>query len=139
MLTAYNDLTEFHDAACIKRTGQRRPNFAHLDIQEKVSILELRQNLVKEEAEEFDEALDEYIDALASTDNIDVARAHLIKEACDVLYVVLGSMVDLDVDLPRAFSRIHANNMLKIKTSELRDDGKLIKPKNHPQVDLKGF
>lgn len=139
MQAAFEQLSEFHDMGHIKRTGSRRPHFAHLDIQEKVKLLELRQNLVKEETEEFDEALNDYIDSLTSTEGIEQAREHLVKELCDALYVLVGTAVDLDIDLARAFTKVHLNNVKKITTCTVRDDGKLVKAKDHPSCDLKGF
>jgi len=137
--SAFEKLSEFHDAGAIKRTGMRRPHFAHLDISSKVAILELREALVKEETEEFLEALDEYTDALCSDTEVESCRQHLVKEICDALYVLIGTAVDLDIDIARAFSRVHDNNMKKIQNATVRDDGKLVKDPKHPPVDLSGF
>lgn len=139
MLTAYNDLTEFIDAAHILRTGSRKSHFHHKSLEEKVKTLELNQNLVTEETKEFDEALNEYMDALCSAENVEKCREHLVKELCDAIYVLTHAAVELEIDLPRAFTKIHKNNMLKLKNCTVRDDGKLIKAKDHPAVNLSGF
>lgn len=90
----------------------------------------LRARLLKEEAEE---ALDE-----ASGKEY---GADLLKELADVLYVTYGWAVTRGWDLNEAFRRVHENNMGRMVqddgTIQYREDGKVMKNKNYPKVDLK--
>lgn len=80
---------------------------------------------ISEEVLELLEALDE--------DSIE----DVLKEVCDVLYVVLHIPVIYDLPLMPAFNRVHKNNMEKIMHGTMDKHGKLIKPFNHPKVNLK--
>ncbi len=60
---------------------------------------------------------------------------HVLKEICDVLYVVFGTAQCYNWPVDDAFKLVHENNMLKI-TYPTDKFGKYIKPKDHPQVDL---
>ena len=86
-------------------------------------------------------------------------RAELLKEICDLAYVIAGSDVEwgddghahrisqielicsvLGMNFTEAFRRVHQNNMGRMYqddgTIERRDDGKIIKNPNYPKVDL---
>jgi predicted HAD superfamily Cof-like phosphohydrolase len=84
----------------------------------------LRKALINEEKNEVDEAID-----LESLD-------HLLKECADLVYVVVGTCVSFGLDFDVAFNRVHENNMLKVARGEFNKAGKLVKPADHPSVDL---
>lgn len=97
-------------------------------------------NNVTARAREYlhNEEVAELNDVLIGTGD-DISKAHLLKELCDVLYVVYGTVVTLgliDV-LDEAFRRVHENNMLKVTNGTiLKETGKFTKAKDHPKVDL---
>jgi NTP pyrophosphatase (non-canonical NTP hydrolase) len=84
----------------------------------------LRAKLVEEEAQEL-------YDALQLEDT-----SQVLKECCDVLYVVYGVAAVYNLPLEEAFWRVHENNMLKLKSASIREDGKLMKPPGLPKVQL---
>ena len=89
------------------------------------ATLELCRKLIEEEAAELSDAIGE------------LDKAHILKEAVDLIYVVIGMCVRYGWALDEAFNRVHENNMLKIKTGTVRPDGKLVKHELHPKVLLK--
>jgi len=81
----------------------------------------LRKRLVLEEAMEFGEACEE-MDPVAMVDAL-----------CDLLYVTLGSAVELGVDLAPFFLEVHRTNMNKVDANgePIWDtQGKTLKPAN---------
>lgn len=122
-------VTEFH-----KTTGQYIGNGSPNDSPPE-PVETLRDNLVAEE------------------------RAELLKEICDLAYVIAGSDVEwgdnghvhrisqielicsvLGMDFVEAFRRVHLNNMGRMYqddgTIQRREDGKIIKNPNYAKVDL---
>lgn len=98
-------------------------------------LAKLRSRLILEEAKELSEAVE-----IASYDPTVDNKAEIIKEACDVLYTVLGLMVSFDVDWREAFERVHASNMSKLDDDGnpvYREDGKVIKGPNYKPCDLR--
>ena len=65
-------------------------------------ILALRKRLVKEEANELLEALDEG------------DQEQVLKELCDLLYVTVGLADTYGWNLNVAFNRVHMSNMSKL-------------------------
>lgn len=84
----------------------------------------VRSNLVCEEALELAKAL--------KTENLH----QVLKEACDLLYVLLGVVAVYNLPLFPAYDLVHKNNMRKLINGTVNDEGKLIKPPNHPKVDF---
>lgn len=82
-----------------------------------------------------DEEVCEVEDVLYGRDD-DCSKAHLLKELCDVLYVVFGTAAIYGLPVEEAFERVHTNNMLKLTTGNLNDLGKFVKAKDHPKVYL---
>lgn len=83
--------------------------------------IELRKKLLREEVEEFCDALDE--------GNI----AHAAKELADILYVAYGAGHEIGVDPEYVMELVHENNMTKVwddGTVHYREDGKVLKPDN---------
>ena len=66
---------------------------------------------------------------------------HDLKELCDLVYVIYGYCYHRGWDLDEAIRRVHANNLGRCiradGTIERNKDGKIIKNKNYPHVDLR--
>jgi len=90
--------------------------------------MDLCQELIQEELEELQDELDAP----------EINPEKVLKELCDVLYVVFGfaSRYKELKFLPEAFIRVHHNNMTKVTKGHFRGDGKLVKPADHKQPDL---
>lgn len=88
---------------------------------------DLHMALMEEELEELDDAV-----------CLNEGKAAMLKEACDLVYVVLGAVEHLGLShvFDAAFNRVHENNMRKIRTGSFNKSGKLVKAANHPKVDL---
>jgi len=80
----------------------------------------------------FMEETDEVLEAL----DYDHARHEILKELCDVVYVLhaITMAYGMEDKFETAFSIVHANNMDKIRHGTIDENGKLIKPKHHPSV-----
>ena len=91
-------------------------------------VLELRDNLI---AEEFQE----YREAVRNNDIVAVADA-----LTDLLYVVYGACVSFGIDADRCFEEVHRSNMSKLGADGLpirrESDGKVLKGPNFSQPDL---
>lgn len=64
-----------------------------------------------------------------------------LKEMADLLYVIYGYANARGWDIEEAFRRVHENNLGRMYqpdgTIKRREDGKIIKNKDYPKVDLK--
>jgi predicted HAD superfamily Cof-like phosphohydrolase len=78
-------------------------------------MLGLRMNLIDEEIAEVREAMDEVKNAEPENapEILRAAKAHLVKELCDVLYLTYGTLELLRVDADAAFAEVHRSNMSK--------------------------
>jgi len=79
------------------------------------SITALRKKLIDEEHDELQDALD--------ANNYE----YIAKEAADLIYVILGTMVSYGIDINPIWDAVHASNMQKIGGGN-RPDGKVLKP-----------
>ena len=81
--------------------------------------------------EEYNELLDEWHKA---------NRGNELKELADLVYVVYGYANARGWDLDMALLRVHDNNMGRMHQEDgtilRRDDGKVIKNKSYPKVQL---
>jgi predicted HAD superfamily Cof-like phosphohydrolase len=86
--------------------------------------------------EEYQELIEE-LDAMHSP-NDEINPEKVMKELCDVLYVVFGfaSRYKELKYLDEAFLRVHGNNMEKLEKGTVRHDGKIVKPAGHLPPDL---
>jgi predicted HAD superfamily Cof-like phosphohydrolase len=83
------------------------------------------------------EELNEYLDAAANEDMIEVLDA-----LADQLYILFGTICKhgLQNHITAAFELVHQNNMAKLGPDGepiLRADGKIIKPEGFKKVELK--
>lgn len=101
------------------------------DTDELRAFLELRKTLIREETEELCEALDER------------DEENVIKEAADLLYVTVGTLVGLVGYAPVevAFKAVHESNMSKLVNGKpvYREDGKIKKGPNYKAPDMSPY
>jgi predicted HAD superfamily Cof-like phosphohydrolase len=71
----------------------------------------------------------------------DIKQVDELKEMADLIYVLHGYARAKGYKLDRAIERVHKNNMGRMRQPDgtilRRDDGKVIKNKDFPKVDLK--
>ena len=87
--------------------------------------IKLRNDLI---AEEFSE--------LVRAENV----SEIMKESCDLVYVILGMFVEYGWDFDEAFKRVHESNMSKLDDKGKpirREDGKILKGPNYKAPDLR--
>lgn len=64
---------------------------------------------------------------------------NLVKELCDLVYVICGLCATFGIDFDEAFKRVHESNMSKLGDDGkpmYRDDGKILKGLNYKEPDL---
>lgn len=86
-----------------------------------LELRDLRESLVREEFNEF-------CDALWAGDMVDIADA-----LADLTYVVYGTAVSLGIDLDAVLEEVHRSNMTKLGEDGkpiYREDGKVLKGPN---------
>ena len=83
----------------------------------------LRNRLIQEEFEEFQEAMQ-------SKD-----LSAMAKELADLMYVVYGTAVSLGIDMEPVFKEVHRSNMSKVGGYK-REDGKWVKPPTYSPASL---
>lgn len=86
---------------------------------------ELRVKLIREEAKETCDAIEEG-DLVGAIDGV-----------CDLIYVALGTAVEFGLDLEPIFDEVHRSNMAK-KGGAVREDGKRLKPEGWTPPDVAG-
>jgi len=116
-------LKEFH-RKFFNKTGDWRVDIDQKFIRNNPSAIRLAE-LIREEALELVEAL--------KTGTEEEVR----KETCDLLYVTFGVPAIYNHPVEEDFIKVHENNMLKFDTGSLRADGKWVKHKDHPKVELR--
>lgn len=87
-------------------------------------VTKLRKDLIEEEHIELQHALE--------TGNYE----HISKEAADLIYVILGTMVSYGIDINPIWDAVHESNMNKVGGSK-RPDGKVMKPAGWVPPDIK--
>jgi len=123
-------LAEFHKA------------FGHpVDQMMTVDGMELRRSLIVEEFTELMAEMSQVSIALARGRKPALeVRENLLKELCDLQYVISGMAVAFGLPLEVAFNRVHASNMSKLDDDGkpiYREDGKVMKGPNYKPPDLK--
>ena len=115
-----------------------------LDVGQELSIplMNLRLALMREELEEVEEAMDD----LFYEGQTQAGWEHLLKELCDLQYVLSGTVVSLKglsgVDFDAAFNRVHNSNMSKLDNDGkpvYNDFGKVLKGPNYKPADMRGL
>ena len=75
---------------------------------------------------------EEFYELLHAYNNLD--RSDVIKEACDLIWVVYGLLHTMGVDTDEAFSKVSESNQSKIPFTY--KDGKVQKGPNYQKPDL---
>lgn len=87
----------------------------------------LRKKLIKEEAKEVCDAIDEG------------TMTDIAKELADLLYVTYGTAVSMGIDIEHIFELVHKSNMSKLdKTGKplVREDGKILKGSEYYEPEI---
>ena len=128
------EVTEFHEI------------FGHpVNVVPTFELLELRHNLISEEAKETAEELAILATQIkydADADAIVKTKARLTKELADILYVVYGTAVALGLPLEEGFKEVHRSNLSKLDADGkpiLREDGKVLKGPNYTEANMDQF
>ena len=81
---------------------------------------------------------------LASEEYRELATAdspeEIMKESCDLVYVLMGMFVEFGWNFDEAFKRVHESNMSKLDEDGkpiYREDGKILKGPNYTPPTLK--
>lgn len=106
----------------------------------------MRMRLIMEEAQECNLAaklLDDILCSSIKTPEMEEAlikiKADLLKELCDLQYVLSGFVVAFNLKFDEAFRRVHESNMSKLGDDGkpiYREDGKILKGPNYKKPDL---
>ena len=62
----------------------------------------------------------------------------LLKEMCDVVYVIKGTAVSFGMDFDEAYKRVHKSNMSKLPLTK-DDNGKVLKGPNYKPPSMEGL
>ena len=96
---------------------------------------ELYSKLIHEEYNEFYDTTDPYY-----VDKENIYWPEHLKELADLVYVCYGYANAMGYDLDEAIRRVHENNIGRCVqpdgTIKRREDGKILKNKDYPKVDL---
>ena len=128
-------------------TAMEQPKGVEISEGEQVRVLSMRLCLIREEAEEVEDAVcllaDKVFNAellgIDMTEEIKAAKAALLKELCDLQYVLSGFAVTFGLPFDEAFKRVHESNMSKLGPDGkpiYREDGKVLKGPNYKKPDL---
>ena len=128
-------------------TAMEQPKGVDISEGEQGGVLSMRLCLIREEAEEVEDAVcllaDKVFNAeflgIDLTEDIKAAKAALLKELCDLQYVLSGFAVTFGLPLDEAFKRVHESNMSKLGPDGkpiYREDGKVLKGPNYKKPDL---
>jgi len=110
-----------------------------VDVPYNMHLLNLRMRLIKEEVAELEEEVakakyqsGEYTNVLPDT------KEAILKELCDLMYVVSGFAVTFGLPVQPAFVRVHKSNMSKLVDGKpvLDEGGKVMKGPNYQKPDL---
>src|SRR6476619_4769378 len=86
---------------------------------------------------ENDDEWEELLVAWVDEDLVGYADA-----VCDLVYVLVGSLVSFGVDFDKCFAEVHRSNMSKLDVGGkpiVREDGKILKGPNFTQPDLRSI
>ena len=128
-------------------TAMEQPKGVDISEGEQGGVLSMRLCLIREEAEEVEDAVcllaDKVFNAellgIDMTEEIKAAKAALLKELCDLQYVLSGFAVTFCLPFDEAFKRVHESNMSKLGPDGkpiYREDGKVLKGPNYKKPDL---
>lgn len=97
-------------------------------------------NLITEEYDEWDFEADLQSAEMRKHHGYNYHPERELKELADLVYVIYGYANARDWDLDEALKRVHENNVGRMYqpdgTIHRREDGKILKNKDYPKVDL---
>lgn len=102
-------------------------------------VVQLRVNLIEEETKEVVDELYKLKASLIRKEDFREHEVALLKELCDLLYVVYGTAVAFGYDIDGAFEEVHRSNMSKLGVDGKpvrRDDGKALKGPNYFKANV---
>ena len=95
--------------------------------------------LIQEEYSEFEEALADWIGDNGRTSPINAQFHDVLKELCDLVYVLAQFAENEGIDLDHAIQLVHESNMSKLGEDGKpirREDGKILKGPNYAPADV---
>ena len=107
----------------------------YAEVSQQEGTEELYQGLIGEESDELFDEMNNFVRGYknASTENE-------LKEMADLIYVLYGYARVKGYNLDKALERIHQDNMGRMYQPDgtilRRDDGKVLKNKDYPKVEL---
>ncbi|MAO19799.1 MAG: hypothetical protein CMJ25_03510 [Phycisphaerae bacterium] len=111
-----------------------------IDIPYNPKALYLRMNLIKEELNELQDEVEKSIfEFKENSGKINKeTKQNILKELCDLMYVVSGFAVTFGLPVQVAFNRVHKSNMSKLVNGipQLNDWGKVQKGKNYKPPNM---
>ena len=127
----------YYDAVKTFTLAMGQPVGANITSLETGDLLEMRMDLIEEEALEIAEELPGFFPD-RTREAID--KAAFTKELADLLYVTYGMAVTFGLPIDEVFERVHRSNMSKLGPDGkplYRDDGKVLKGPNYqpPKLD----
>ena len=128
-------------------TAMGQDKNVELDKYDDLDVLRLRMSLLREELREVEEEAGNIEDVIyqgviegeVSQEDLKRVKAALLKELCDLQYVLSGFAVTFGLLFDEAFQRVHESNMSKLGTDGkpiYREDGKVLKGPNYKKPDL---
>ena len=112
-----------------------------------LDVLRLRMSLLREELREVEEEAGNIEDVIyqgviegdVSKEDLKRVKAALLKELCDLQYVLSGFVVTFGLPFDEASKRVNESNMSKLGPDGkpiYREDGKVLKGPNYKKPDL---
>lgn len=101
-------------------------------------LIELRVNLIDEEAIEVWAELEEFTGKYRK----DINKVKLTKELADLMYVTIGTAITFGLPLEEVFAEVHKSNMSKLTKEGYvlrREDGKVLKSDQYQEPDLEKY
>ena len=128
-------------------TAMGQDKNVELDKYDDLDVLRLRMSLLREELREVEEEAGNIEDVIyqgviegdVSKEDLTRVKAALLKELCDLQYVLSGFAVTFGLPFDEAFERVHESNMSKLGPDGkpiYREDGKVLKGPNYKKPDL---
>lgn len=128
-------------------TAMGQDKNVELDKYDDLDVLRLRMSLLREELREVEEEAGNIEDVIyqgiiegdVSKEDLKRVKAALLKELCDLQYVLSGFVVTFGLPFDEAFNRVHESNMSKLGPEGkpiYREDGKVLKGPNYKKPDL---
>lgn len=114
---------EFHEAAGLA-----------IDEKHSIELINFRMQLIFEEVKELAEAA-VILSNSQDLNEIPVLLQDMLKEMCDVVYVIKGTAVSLGLNFDKAYDLVHKANMTKLPLTK-NEVGKIVKGPNYKPAVL---